>query len=91
MDIGEEELIRSEQVKIVYVSSLPYLMQQQIRKEVIEKLQKLGSYSPENVERAINSRLSDLENVIDVRKYEERQQEEKKRKDNEKENKGKHR
>jgi len=30
MDIGEEELIRSEQVKIVYVSSLPYLMQQQM-------------------------------------------------------------
>ncbi|MFV0466464.1 MAG: hypothetical protein ACK5ML_10365 [Lachnospiraceae bacterium] len=65
----EEEVV--QETSLIYVGSLPEEVQKQIKLEVVSKLRELGLYSPENVERAMESKLSDLEDIIDTKKYEE--------------------
>lgn len=52
-----------------YVAAMPETVQQEIREEVSARLKEAGNYSPESVERAMDSRLCDLEELLDVEKY----------------------
>lgn len=52
-----------------YVAALPEPIQQEIREEVSARLKETGNYSPENVERAMDSKLCDLEELLDIEKY----------------------
>ena len=65
----EEDVVR--ETSLIYVGSLPEEVQKQIKSEVVSKLREFGLYSPENVERAIESKLKELEDIIDTKKYEE--------------------
>lgn len=65
----EEEMVH--ETSLIYVRSLPEEVQKQINFEVICKLRELGLYSPENVERAMESKINDLEDIIATKKYEE--------------------
>lgn len=65
----EEEVVQD--TSLIYVGSLPEEVQKQIKSDVVSKLRELGLYSPENVERAMESKLKDLEDIIDTKKYEE--------------------
>lgn len=67
--VFEEEMVR--ETSLIYVRSLPEEVQKQIKYEVISKLRELGLYSPENVERAMESKINDLEDIIVTKKYEE--------------------
>lgn len=52
-----------------HVAAMPKPMQEEIKEEVTARLKELGIYSPENVERAINSKILDLEELIDAKEY----------------------
>lgn len=65
----EEDVV--QETSLIYVGSLPEEVQKQIKSGVVSKLKELGLYSPENVERAMESKLKDLEDIIDTKKYEE--------------------
>lgn len=65
----EEDVVR--ETSLIYVGSLPEEVQKKIKSEVVSKLRELGLYSPENIERAMESKLKDLEDIIDTKKYEE--------------------
>ena len=52
-----------------YVAAMPDIVQQEIREEVSARLKETGNYSPESVERAMDSRLCDLEELLDIAKY----------------------
>lgn len=53
----------------MFVCMLPEDIQDEIRKEVTSYLKKMGAYSEENVQNAMDSRLWVLDEVIDYRKY----------------------
>lgn len=52
-----------------HVAALPESIQQEIREEVSACLKETGNYSPESVDRAMDSRLCDLEELLDIAKY----------------------
>ncbi len=52
-----------------YVVALPDIVQQEIREEVSARLREIGNYSPESVDHAMDSRLCDLEELLDIAKY----------------------
>lgn len=52
-----------------HIAALPEPIQQEIREEVGARLIETGNYSPENVERAMDSKLCDLEELLDIEKY----------------------
>lgn len=54
---------------VCYVAAMPESVQQEIRKEVSARLRDTGNYSPESVDRAMDSRLCDLEELLDIAKY----------------------
>ena len=66
---SEEEVV--QETSLIYLGSLADEVQKQIKSEVISKLREIGLYSPENVERAMESKLNELEDIIDTKKYEE--------------------
>lgn len=57
----------------MYVSQLDKIAQKEIAKQVEKALKETGIYSDseiaEHVQTALDSKLSDLEELIDVRKY----------------------
>ena len=63
-----------------YIEEMPVDVQEEIREQVIAALTKAGECTSENVERAMHSTIRDLENLIDVRKYEKRMEEESRKK-----------
>lgn len=67
--IGEPE---QEEITIhpnMFVGMLPEDIQDEIRKEVTSYLKKMGAYSEENVQNAMDSRLWVLDDAIDYHKY----------------------
>lgn len=52
-----------------YVAAMPDIVQQEIREEVSARLNETGNYSPESVDRAMDSRLCDLEELLDIARY----------------------
>ncbi len=63
-----------------YIAALPDSVQEEIRQKVIAALTEHGECTPENVERAMGSKIYDLENLIDIREYVRQMEAERKKK-----------
>lgn len=55
----------------IYVTQLPTEIQGEIRAEITASLTVTGDFTEDNLQRAMDSRLSDLEEVLDIGKYAE--------------------
>lgn len=63
-----------------YVAAMPDAVQEEIRQKVIAALTEHGECTPENVQRAMDSKIYDLSDLIDIREYVERMEEEQRKK-----------
>lgn len=84
---------REEQKEITklppyYIAAMPDLVQKEIKEKVIAALTEYGECTPENVERAMNSKIYDLEDLIDIREYVRRMEEEQHKKTSQKRGNG---
>ena len=52
-----------------YIATMPDSVQEEIRQKVIAALTEHGECTPENVDRAMSSKIYDLEDLIDIREY----------------------
>lgn len=52
-----------------YIAAMPDSVQEEIRQKVIAALTEHGECTPENVDRAMSSKIYDLEDLIDIREY----------------------
>ena len=59
-----------------YIAAMPDDVQEEIRKKVIEALTEVGECTPENIDSAMCSKIYDLEDLIDIREYVRRMEEE---------------
>lgn len=62
-----------------YVAAMPDSMQEEIKEKVIAALTEHGECTPENIDRAMSSKIYDLEGLIDIREYVRRMEEERKK------------
>lgn len=63
-----------------YIAAMPDSVQEEIRQKVIAALTEHGEYTPENVDRAMCSKIYDLEDLIDIREYVRRMEAEQRKK-----------
>ena len=63
-----------------YIAAMPDSVQEEIRQKVIAALTEHGECTPENVDRAMSSKIHDLEDLIDIREYVRRMEAEQKKK-----------
>lgn len=63
-----------------YIAAMPDSVQEEIRTKVIVALTEYGECTPENVERAMSSKIYDLEDLIDIKEYVRRMEEEQRKK-----------
>ena len=63
-----------------YIAAMPDSVQEEIRQKVIAALTEHGECTPENVDRAMSSKIYDLEDLIDIREYVERMEKEQRKK-----------
>ena len=59
-----------------YIAAMPDSVQEEIKQKVIAALTEHGECTPENIERAMSSKIYNLDDLIDIREY-VRQMEEK--------------
>ena len=59
-----------------YIAAMPDDVQEEIRKKVIEALTEVSECTPENIDSAMCSKIYDLEDLIDIREYVRRMEEE---------------
>ena len=52
-----------------YIAAMPDSVQEEIRQKVIAVLAEHGECTPENVDRAMSSKIYDLDDLIDIREY----------------------
>lgn len=64
-----------------YIAAMPDAVQEEIRQKVIAALTEHGECTPENVQRAMDSKIYDLDDLIDIREYVERMEEEQRKKE----------
>jgi len=55
----------------IYVTQLPTEIQTKIRAEITASLTAKGDFTEDNLQRAMDSKLSDLDEVLDIGKYTE--------------------
>lgn len=79
---GYEKEVITEITKLPphYIVAMPDSVQEEIRQKVIAALTEHGEYTPENVDRAMSSKIYDLEDLIDIREYARRMEAERKKK-----------
>lgn len=63
-----------------YIAAMPDSVQEEIKAKVIAALTECGECTPENVERAMSSKIYDLEDLIDIKEYVRRMEEEQRKK-----------
>lgn len=63
-----------------YIAAMPDDVQEEIKQKVIAALTEHGECTPENIENALCSKIYDLEDLIDIREYVERMEEEQRKK-----------
>ena len=63
-----------------YIAAMPDLIQEEIKVKVIVVLTECGECTPENVERAMSSKIYDLDDLIDIKEYVRRMEEEQRKK-----------
>ena len=52
-----------------YIAAMPDSIQEEIRQKVMAVLAEHGECTPENVDRAMSSKIYDLDDLIDIREY----------------------
>ena len=52
-----------------YIAAMPDSVQEEIRQKVMAALAEHGECTPENVDRAMSSKIYDLDDLIDIREY----------------------
>ncbi len=52
-----------------YISTMPQIMQEEIREKLVAKLTEQGEYTPARLEEFMCSKINDLEELIDVKEY----------------------
>jgi hypothetical protein len=79
---GYEKEVITEVSKLPphYVAAMPENVQEEIKQKVIAALTEHGECIPENVDRAMCSKIYDLEDLIDIREYVERMEAEHRKK-----------
>lgn len=63
-----------------YIAAMPDLIQEEIKAKVIAALTECGECTPENVERAMSSKIYDLDDLIDIKEYVRSMEEEQRKK-----------
>lgn len=63
-----------------YVAAMPDSVQEEIKEKVIAALTEHGECTPENVERAMSSKIYDLDELIDIQEYVRKMEEEQRKK-----------
>lgn len=59
-----------------YIAAMPDDVQEEIKQKVIAALTEHGECTPENIENAMSSKLYDLDDLIDIKEYVRRMEEE---------------
>ena len=79
---GYEKEVITEITKLPphYIAAMPDAVQEEIRQKVIAALTEHGECTPENVDRAMSSKIYDLEDLIDIREYVGRMEKEQRKK-----------
>ena len=79
---GYEKEVIAEVSKLPphYIAAMPDSVQEEIKQKVIEALTEHGECTPENVDRAMSSKIYDLEDLIDIREYVRRMETEQRKK-----------
>ena len=79
---GYEKEVITEVSKLppYYVAAMPDSVQEEIKQKVIAALTECGECTPENVDRAMCSKIYDLEDLIDIREYVKRMEAEQRKK-----------
>lgn len=79
---GYEKEVITEASKLPphYIAAMPDSVQEEIRQKVIVALTEHGECTPENVDRAMSSKIYDLEALIDIREYVEQMEAEQRKK-----------
>ncbi len=79
---GYEKEVITEVSKLppYYIAAMPDSVQEEIKQKVIAALTEHGECTPENVDRAMSSKIYDLEDLIDIREYVKRMEAEQKKK-----------
>ena len=79
---GYEKEVITEITKLPphYIAAMPDAVQEEIRQKVIAALTEHGECTPENVDRAMSSKIYDLDDLIDIREYVERMEAEQRKK-----------
>ncbi len=79
---GYEKEVITEITKLPphYIAAMPDVVQEEIRQKVIAALTEHGECTPENVDRAMSSKIYDLEDLIDIREYVGRMEKEQRKK-----------
>lgn len=63
-----------------YIAAMPEDVQEEIRQKVIAALTEHGECTPENIENAMSSKIYDLDDLINIKEYVRRMEEEQSRK-----------
>lgn len=63
-----------------YIAAMPDSVQEEIRQKIIAAFTEHGECTPENVDRAMCSKIYDLEDLIDIREYVRQAEEEQRKK-----------
>lgn len=63
-----------------YIAAMPDLVQEEIKAKVMAALTEYGECTPENVERAMSSKIYDLDDLIDIKEYVRQVEEEQRKK-----------
>ena len=63
-----------------YIAAMPDLVRDEIKAKVMAALTECGECTPENVERAMSSKIYDLDDLIDIKEYVRRMEEEQRKK-----------
>ena len=71
-----------------YIAAMPDSVQEEIKQKVIAALTEHGECTPENVDRAMSSKIYDLEDLIDIREYVKRMEAEQQKKKAEQKRRG---
>ena len=77
-----EKEVRTEITELppYYIAAMPDLIQEEIKAKVMAALTECGECTPENVERAMSSKIYDLDDLIDIKEYVRRMEEEQQKK-----------
>ena len=82
------KLIRELNLPLHYIAAMPDDVQEEIKEKVIAALTEAGECTPENIERAMSSKIYDLEDLIDIREYVKRMEAEQRKKKTEQKRRG---